>query len=154
LQSSNGNQDETAWQNLTLSPAAKGSGTSFGANATKTGPSTASRETPDISYGADGYQIYYQGTFHYGGSGTSYAAPQWAAIVALADQGRKRQGLERLETDAIAAPQNQLLDALYSAPAEDFHRNGAKGQEPAYEGYNLKTGLGTPTIALVQFLMK
>ena len=47
--------------------------------------------------------------------GTSDAAPQWAALIAIADQGRTLAG----ET-ALDGP-TQTLPMLYAAAAGDFH---------------------------------
>ena len=60
------------------------------------------RATPDVAYSADtnkGFYVYdsvpnqngQTGWFSYGG--TSAGAPQWAALIALADQGRALIGL-------------------------------------------------------------
>jgi subtilase family serine protease len=79
------------------------------------------------------------GWFSYGG--TSAGAPQWAALIALADQGRAAVGLGSLAN----APA-----AIYSLPAWDFHdiivgNNGF----PATSGYDLVTGRGSPQANLV-----
>ena len=75
--------------------------------------------------------------------GTSAAAPQWAALVALADQGRGAAG----PLDGVT----QTLPALYqlaanaNSYANDFNdiTSGNNGL-PAQVGYDLVTGLGTP----------
>ncbi len=71
--------------------------------------------------------------------GTSLAAPLWAGMIAIADQGRALDG---------AAPltgYSQTLPALYSLPSTDFHQItlGYNGYS-AGAGYNLVTGLGSP----------
>jgi subtilase family serine protease len=70
--------------------------------------------------------------------GTSAGAPQWAAIIAIADQGRALHHAGSLST-------NQTLTALYSLPAADFHdiTTGSNGFN-ARPGYDLVTGRGTP----------
>ncbi len=108
------------------------------------------RTTPDVAYDADpntGIYVYdsfpnssgYAGWFDYGG--TSAGAPQWAALIALADQGRAAAGLGAL-TNAAAA--------IYSLPAADFHdiTSGGNGYSALY-GYDLATGLGSPRADLV-----
>ncbi len=87
------------------------------------------------------FQNIYTGTFWWVYGGTSIASPQWAALVAIADQGRAIQGLKPLQT---------LLPDLYSlygtpAYAKDFHdvTLGSNGY-PAAAGYDLTTGLGSP----------
>ena len=108
------------------------------------------RTTPDVAYNADpntGFYVYdtvadssgYTGWFAYGG--TSAGAPQWAALIALADQGRAAAGLGAL-TNAAAA--------VYSLPAADFHDviGGSNGYS-AVSGYDLATGRGSPRADLV-----
>jgi subtilase family serine protease len=108
------------------------------------------RSTPDVAYNADpntGFYVYdsvpdqsgQTGWFSYGG--TSAGAPQWAALIALADQGRAAVGLGSLAN----APA-----AIYSLPTWDFHdiivgNNGF----PATSGYDLVTGRGSPQANLV-----
>ncbi|HEX4131203.1 MAG TPA: S53 family peptidase [Pirellulales bacterium] len=103
--------------------------------------SIARRGTPDVSYDANpstGVSVYNT----YGGSGwavyggTSIAAPQWAAIIAIADEGR------------IQAHEGSLSNAqavLYSLPSSDFHdiASGNDGNG-AGKGYDLASGLGSP----------
>src|SRR5262249_24834493 len=78
----------------------------------------------------------------------SDAAPQWAALVAIADQGRALAGLGALDGPS------QTLPMLYALPAADFHdittgsRFGSP-QEPAGPGYDLPTGLGPPVANLL-----
>jgi subtilase family serine protease len=60
--------------------------------------------------------------------GTSVGTPIWAAIVAMADQGRAIAGLSSLDGAT------QTLPTLYSLPASDFHKTGTL----------TSTGLGTP----------
>ena len=47
--------------------------------------------------------------------GTSAGAPQWAALIALADQGRAQQGLRSLDGPS------QTLPLLYHLPSTAFH---------------------------------
>ncbi len=115
--------------------------------------SSTFRATPDVSYDADpntGVPVYDT----YGGSGwaqyggTSAAAPQWAALVAIADQGRAANGLGSLDGPS------QTLPLLYSMPAGNFHdiTTGTSTGSPrlsAGPGYDLVTGRGTPLANLV-----
>jgi hypothetical protein len=94
------------------------------------------RDTPDVSYDADpstGFAVYSAGSWMVEG-GTSAGAPQWAAIIAIADQ-----------SSGSALSTSQTISALYSAPAADFHdvTTGSNGY-PATAGYDLATGIGTP----------
>lgn len=68
--------------------------------------------------------------------GTSAAAPQWAGLIAVADQGLGLAGIGSL-ANAQAA--------LYAIPSSSFHQvtSGFNGYS-AGGGYDLVTGLGTP----------
>jgi hypothetical protein len=79
-----------------------------------------------------------------GDAGTSAAAPIWAGLIAIADQGRALAGGTSL------SGYTQTLPALYSLPAADFHDilYGNNG-DPAGPGYDLATGLGTPVANLL-----
>jgi hypothetical protein len=122
--------------------------------------STTKRTTPDVAYDADpatGFPVYQT----YGNSpstpwlqygGTSDASPQWAALIAIADQGRIVAG-ETALTNAT------LMPLLYQAPSTDFHdittgHSGGTSKYAAGVGYDLATGLGTPIAnALVSTLV-
>jgi hypothetical protein len=115
------------------------------------------RLNPDVAYNADPSTGYYVLDSAAGGwfavGGTSAGAPQWAALIAIADQGRASANLAPLSSA-------QTLNALYSNP-QNFHditqgNTGAyfvvnasgriTGQIPVTAGprYDLVTGLGTP----------
>jgi uncharacterized repeat protein (TIGR01451 family) len=110
--------------------------------------SATSRTTPDVAYNADpntGYPIY--DSYNQPGwqeiGGTSAAAPQWAALIAIADQGRALAGASSLNG------LTQTLPLLYSLPATDFHditTGGSTGSPPldCGPGYDLVTGRGSP----------
>ena len=117
--------------------------------------STTKRTDPDVSFDADpntGFPVYQT----YGNSasapwlqygGTSDAAPQWAALIARADQGRKAAA----ESDLTNA---ELMPMLYDAPSADFHdiTTGTTLGNPEYSaktGYDLATGIGTPVANLL-----
>lgn len=109
------------------------------------------RGTPDVSFDADpnsGVPVY---DSYNGGSrpweqvgGTSFSAPAWAAIIAVADQGRSIAGLGSLDG------RTQTLPMLYSLPGSDFHdiTSGNNGYS-ARVGYDLVTGRGSPLANLV-----
>ncbi|HSI33185.1 MAG: S8 family serine peptidase [Phycisphaerae bacterium] len=99
--------------------------------------------SPDVSYNANpitGYSVYdsSEGEGWYTVAGTSAGAPQWAALVALVNQGRGARGLGSLESKGT-------IDALFKVPFSDFHdiTSGNNGHR-AKPGYDLVTGLGTP----------
>ena len=71
-------------------------------------------------------------------------APQWSALLAIADQGRASNGQPALDS---SNPQ-QVMNILYSDQA-DFHdiTSGTSTGSPDYSagsGYDYVTGLGTP----------
>ena len=118
------------------------------------------RSVPDVSYAADGniagdlagYATYVttnSGSGWVEQAGTSAGTPQWAALIALANQGRAQKGLDPFSSDASASISQQVQEALYSAPAQDFYLNGAPSGDEAYQGYNAETGLGTPLANLL-----
>ena len=104
------------------------------------------RTTPDVSFNADpntGVAVYdsvsysgQSGWFEVGG--TSAAAPAWAGLVAITDQGLATGGKGTLSTA-------QTLTDLYSLPSSDFNdiTSGFNGYS-ATPGYDLVIGLGTP----------
>ena len=113
------------------------------------GTSTLERTTtPDIAYAADpntGFAVY-DSTADQGDvgwqvvGGTSAGAPQWAALIAIADQGRSYQGKTSLDTAT------QAHRAIYSFPQDDFNDilTGFNGTSTAGPGYDLLTGRGSP----------
>src|SRR5262249_55210321 len=86
-------------------------------------PTSTPRANPDVAYDAapnTGFSVYdtYNNSVSAPWSqfgGTSDAAPQWAALIAIADQGRALAGLAALDGPG------QTLPRLYSVPASDFH---------------------------------
>jgi hypothetical protein len=148
LSSSGGYGSETAWSG------SGGGYSGFEAEPTyqNSVQSTGMRSNPDVAYNADpnnGYWIYdslgyagYSGWLQVGG--TSAAAPQWAALVAIADQGRAINGHGSLDGAT------QTLPAIYALPASDFHdiTSGSNGY-PATTGYDPVTGRGSPIANLV-----
>jgi subtilase family serine protease len=119
---------------------------------------TGERSAPDVAYDADpntGFDLYFDGSsqlFRVGG--TSAGAPQWAALFAIADQGRALNGLDTLNssTDTL-----QMLYALYDTPLYNSAFNditsGGNSVYSATTGYDPVTGLGSPNAGvLVQYL--
>jgi hypothetical protein len=103
--------------------------------------STGARGTPDVALNADpNTGVYVYDSYYYGGwlqvGGTSLAAPVWAGLISIANQGRAANKLNTLS--------NVPAD-LYSLPASDFHdiTSGNNGYA-AGPGYDFVTGLGTP----------
>ncbi|MFO0788330.1 MAG: S53 family peptidase [Pirellulales bacterium] len=107
----------------------------------QSGLGLTTRGTPDVAYAGDpytGFAVF--DTYGSGGwaqfGGTSAGTPQWAALLAIANQGRALAG------------KNTLANAqavLYSMPSTDFHDiiYGNNGASAGY-GYDLATGRGSP----------
>ena len=78
--------------------------------------------------------------------GTSLASALWAALIAIADQGRIAAGGTTLDGAG------QVLPALYALPGSDFHdiTTGGNGVFNAGPGYDQSTGLGSPSADLVR----
>ncbi|HTQ39236.1 MAG TPA: SdrD B-like domain-containing protein [Pirellulales bacterium] len=115
---------------------------------------TGFRTTPDVSFVADpSTGVWIADTYNLPSDnpwaivgGTSLSAPAWAALVALADQGRVSAGKDTLGS----AGSSEAQTALYSASQSDYN-NIASGNNgySAQAGYNLVTGLGTPVANLL-----
>jgi subtilase family serine protease len=169
-------QSESSWN-----------GTSSGYSEVETEPSyqsavqsTGARSVADVSYVADpntGVAVYdslpdegYSGWQEVGG--TSAGAPQWAALIAIADQGRALLG----ETSLDGATQTlDMLYSLYSDPTSSGYSSytsyfndiidstGVFGGDPwhfrwghggrngstAVAGYDTITGLGSPKAPMI-----
>ena len=115
---------------------------------------TGGRAVPDVAWDADpatDFPVYYSTPDQNGyvgwnfKGGTSAAAPQWAGLIAIADQ-------ERVQGDGGTplTGYDQTLPALYSLPSSDYHDIviGNNGY-PAGPGYDLDTGLGSPVANLL-----
>jgi hypothetical protein len=109
---------------------------------------SGTRTIPDVSFDADpntGVSVYdsYNGTSSHPWDevgGTSLAAPSWAGLIAIADEGRVASGGTTLDGPG------QTLPALYSLSSSDVHDiiSGSNGGHSAGPGYDLVTGLGSP----------
>ena len=147
---------ETGWSDSGGGPSAYESQPSF-QKGVVTQTSTA-RATPDVAYDASpstGVAVYdsvpYEGTTYdwIQIGGTSVGAPQWSALLAIADQGRAASGQAALNS---TSPQ-QVMSILYENPAA-FHdiTTGTSTGRPNYSagpGYDYVTGLGSPMANLV-----
>ena len=103
---------------------------------------------PTVAYNADpatGFAVYdsllfqgQRGWMQFGG--TSTGTPQWAGLIAIADQGRTLIGKGSLDGAT------QTIPALFSHPHHDFFDivTGSNGVNAAAVGYDLVTGLGSP----------
>jgi len=152
--SGNGNYgSETGWGSGTSSYTNGGSGGGISGDesqpAFQKGIVTQSsnfRTVPDVAFDADpnsGVAVY--DSYDSAGNpwlqvgGTSLGAPAWAAMIAIADEGRVLAGLSTLDGAS------QTLPALYALPSADFHdiTSGNNGYA-AGPGYDLVTGRGSP----------
>jgi kumamolisin len=145
--------DETVWNGLATGNGATGGGVSghFGLPAYQNNASVPrnpagqpGRGVPDVAGDADpgtGYRVRVNGQDQIIG-GTSAVAPLWAALTALANQGRTQQAGDP-HTRIYATPQ-ALRDIV----------NGNNGGYQAGPGWDACTGLGVPdgdaTVAVLQ----
>lgn len=150
---------EEVWNEPFL-PGATGGGPSaiFAAPPWQSGLTGGSmRGTPDVAYNAavNGGVVIVIGHLHTVMGGTSAATPQWAAIVALANELRGRQALLPL---GQATPQLYAIGSAGGDYQPDFHDitsgNNALFGDPtqmpgftASTGWDFATGLGTPDVA-------
>ena len=116
--------------------------------------STGYRTTPDVSLDADPatgawiadqYNLSADNPWEAVG-GTSLSTPIWAALIALANQGRASAREATLNSPSPIDTQT----ALYNLPQSDYNviSSGDNGYSAA-PGYNLVTGLGTPIANLL-----
>lgn len=107
------------------------------------GGSTTLRNYPDVAAEANTnqYSCYDGGCFE-GNGGTSYAAPQWAGLIAMANEQAVNDGKSTL---------GFLNPAIYDIGVgttydSDFHDiiKGSNGKYSAVTGYDLVTGWGSP----------
>jgi subtilase family serine protease len=115
------------------------------------------RAVPDVSYNAaynGGVIVVFKGKHGVLG-GTSAGAPQWAAIVALANELRGKRGEPSL---GLATPQLWLLARDTKTYGKDFHDivvgsnalGGPGSGLPGFDarpGFDFATGLGTPDVS-------
>lgn len=120
-----------------------------------------SRAVPDVAYDADpstGFSVYdstgYKGTagwFVVGG--TSAGAPQWAALFALADEGRSTAlgSASTAWSPVYALGSSYFTDITSGDDCSSGPKHGPKGGGStsstlcqAVAGYDLVTGLGSP----------
>ncbi|HLW66848.1 MAG TPA: S53 family peptidase [Gemmataceae bacterium] len=120
------------------------------------------RANPDVAYDASPSTGVYVYSAEYGGwyivGGTSAGAPQWAGLIALADQQRAAHGLGMLSTTNTASSpfyNAASTSALYAANYYDITSgsNGKVSTAQAHTGYDFVTGLGSPDVKnLVPYL--
>jgi subtilase family serine protease len=104
------------------------------------GLNLSGRGIPDVAFHADGVNIRWRYSW-YSATGTSVGTPCWAALLALANQGR-------------ATPLTDGHQVLYNLAGTQFEFNqggfyrditeGNNGLYTAGPGHDLVTGLGVP----------
>jgi subtilase family serine protease len=116
----------------------------------RAGQGTGKRSTPDVAFDGNpdtGVRVYQSSLYSSQGSwevvgGTSLGAPAWAAIIAIADQGRALEGKAPLDGGT------QTLPTLYGVPSSDFNVIPPLGTTrtslAVAGGTNPYTGRGTP----------
>jgi len=118
---------------------------------------TGAETAPDVAYDANpstGFAVYdsetYEGTSGWWElGGTSSGAPQWAGLIAIANQGRVAEGESTLNGATQTLP---LLFSLYtSSQYGNSYRDETSGSSSWYysaePGYDAVTGLGSPHAA-------
>lgn len=136
---------ETAW-----SSSGGGLSSYYGLPSWQSGWNTfaSKRGVPDVSYVADPNTGLYVLSSTYGGwyqvGGTSAGAPQWAALIALANQGRPAavSGNGDIYNSIVAGNP----DTINAANFIDINSgaNGGDHDDISVPGYDLVTGLGSP----------
>ena len=142
---------EAAWEESGGGPskfaAMPGYQSTFGISA------STNRCIPDVAFNGDPYSGVWVYDSNYDPStgplwiagGTSLAAQCWAAIIALADQGRAAAGLQPLTDGHHALYTLAGSSARYNV--KGYYRDitwGYNGNFAAKKGYDLVTGLGSP----------
>ena len=114
---------------------------------------TGFRTIPDVSYDADpntGVSVFATDPssntlYAYGIGGTSAGAPQWAGLIALANEGRVQNGLGTLTSDeALSMLYAVVGTPLYAQLFHDVTSGSNSDGVTAGTGYDEVTGLGTP----------
>jgi subtilase family serine protease len=115
--------------------------------------STTLRNYPDVAAEANTNQwSCYDGGCGGGNGGTSYAAPQWASLTALANQQEVSQGkstLGFLNTRLYEIG----IGTKYKGVFHDI-TSGSNGGYNAVKGYDLVTGWGSPVGSVVNSLLE
>jgi hypothetical protein len=138
---------ETAW-----SSGGGGLSSYYGLPSWQSGWNTfaSKRGVPDVSYVADpntGLYVYcstYNPPGWYQVGGTSAGAPQWAALIALANQGRTAavSGNGDIYNSKVAGNPDTINPANFVDISSGA--NGSDSDDISVVGYDLVTGLGSP----------
>lgn len=151
---------ETVWNDGSGSASAGGISQTFPIPAWQKGVSMASnggsktyRNVPDVAFLGENVYVVADNGQNETLSGTSCAAPLWAALAALANQKAASLGQPRLGLV------NPALYALYGGGSSSTYfrdvttgnniETGSNNQFTAVAGYDLCTGIGTPMVGAV-----
>lgn len=112
------------------------------------GGSTSHPNLPDVSMVAENTFVVWPGPATIGGNGTSVASPLWAGFLALVNEqsiasGHGSVGFANPSLYAIAK-----TPSVYAYAFNDIVDNTA-GKFHAVKGYDLVTGIGSPTCRLI-----
>ncbi|MFO0950765.1 MAG: DUF4082 domain-containing protein [Isosphaeraceae bacterium] len=145
---------ETGWSGSGGGPSAYESQPAYQKGVVK--QTTTRRAGPDVAYDGSpstGFAVY--DSYSSGGwvqvGGTSAGSPQWAALVAIADQGRALNGKAAIN----ATSSQEIFTLLYKAAGTSvFHdvTSGSSAGKPSYSasaGFDYVTGLGSPVADLL-----
>lgn len=151
-------QSESAWSSSGGDPSVYESTPTYQSNWTSV--VGTQRGVPDVSWDANpntGVAVYdstrdqgQKGWFEVGG--TSVGAPSWAALIALADQGRSTP---LSSSQALTQMYNTARSTGSSGYSTNYHdvTSGSNGNS-AQAGYDMVTGIGSPQFNnLVQALI-
>jgi len=151
-------QSETGWSGSAGSPSKNGIPIPFYQklpgviNSSNKGSKTL-RNYPDVSAESNTNQwSCYDGSCFGDNGGTSFAAPQWASLIALANQKEVSQGKSTL---------GFLNTRLYNIGIGTRYKNvfhditsGNNGGYNAVQGYDLVTGWGSPVGSVINSLLE
>jgi subtilase family serine protease len=158
---SDGNRsDETAWRGFAEGTSGGFSKYELEPGYQRVAQQSGYRSDPDVAYDADpdtGFAVY--DSLLYNGQsgwqvvgGTSAGAPQWAALIAIADQGRALAGKGTLDGASQTLP---ALYSVYSAPGTSGYATYTSYFNPIVSGgFGISTGLGSPKAAAIVGLLE
>lgn len=127
-------------------------------NATANGGSTMFRNYPDVAMAAEFFEFHFLGEVTVTG-GTSLAAPLWAGFTALINQACQQNGVRPVgflnralyDIGLTSGSANDLYAQCFhdiNDGVSNFAGSGGAGFT-SVAGYDLVTGLGSPTSALI-----
>ncbi len=103
---------------------------------------------PDVAYNADkatGYVVWWMGMGAVVG-GTSAGSPQWAGIIALADQAAGRR-LGAINKSLYHIGKSDAYSSAFNDITSGANTFAGANMFEAKPGWDAVTGLGTPNVA-------